>query len=209
MKLQDYRRQYTLGGLSRDKLPADPVDLFQQWQAEANDAGLADPTGVVLATQQPDGQLRQRFVLLKGCDDRGFIFFTNYNSDKAAAMDSNQQVSLLFPWNELDRQVSISGTAEKLPTAESDAYFANREPEKNALAIASHQSAEIESYEEVVKNYQAALESGDTSKRPEYWGGFQFTPYYIEFWSGDRYRLNKRQVFTKKQGAWKSKFLQP
>ena len=101
--------------------------------------------GVVLATQQPDGQLRQRFVLLKGCDDRGFIFFTNYNSDKAAAMDSNQQVSLLFPWNELDRQVSISGTAEKLPTAESDAYFASRPRASQLSAWASNQSQSIAS----------------------------------------------------------------
>ena len=123
MKLQDYRRQYTLGGLSRDKLPADPLELFQQWQAEANAAGLADPTGVVLATQQPDGQLRQRFVLLKGCDDR-----VSYSSPITTVTKRRRWIGVgrchccFRGMNSIDR----SAFQEQLKAAngESNAYFA-------------------------------------------------------------------------------------
>ena len=210
MKLQDYRRQYTLGGLRRDNLPNNPLDLFQEWQAEANAAGLADPTGVILATQQPDGQMRQRFVLLKGCDDRGFIFFTNYNSNKAAAMDSNRQVSLLFPWNELDRQVSISGTAEKLPAAESDAYFASRPRASQLSAWASNQSQSIASrasLEAQLDEVSARFEGGSVP-RPEGWGGYVVNPKRIEFWQGGSDRLHDRFAYTN-DDSWTLERLQP
>ena len=126
MELKDFRRQYTQGGLQRASLPEQPLALFEQWQADAAAAGLADPTGCVVATVQPSGMVRQRFVLLKGVDERGFVFYTNYNSDKAAALSHCDQASMLFPWNELDRQVSISGTVEKVSEEESDRYFAAR-----------------------------------------------------------------------------------
>jgi len=99
MELKDYRRQYTKGGLREASMPDDPLVLFEQWQQDASAAGLADPTGVVVATVQPDGSIRQRFVLLKGVSADGFVFFTNYNSDKAAALAQNDRSSMLFPWN--------------------------------------------------------------------------------------------------------------
>ena len=113
MELKNFRRQYTKGGLRDESMPDDPLVLFEQWQQDASAAGLADPTGVVVATVQPDGSIRQRFVLLKGVSEDGFVFFTNYNSDKAAALAKNERSSMLFPWNELDRQVSVSGKVEK------------------------------------------------------------------------------------------------
>ena len=188
----------------------EPYLIFQDWYQDAVNAGQLRVQAIAISSYNADTELvDSRFVNLKYIDKDRWVFFSNYNGPKAQAFESNQTISALFYWSATDAQIRMRAHIEKIPAEESDAYFANREPEKNALAIASHQSEEIESYEEVIKNYQAALESGDTSKRPEYWGGFQFTPYYIEFWSGDRYRLNKRQVFTKKQGAWKSKFLQP
>ena len=165
---------------------------------------------MVLATQQPDGQMRQRFVLLKGCDDRGFIFFTNYNSDKAAAMDSNRQVSLLFPWNELDRQVSISGTVEKLPAAESDAYFASRPRASQLSAWASNQSQSIASrasLEAQLDEVSARFEGGSVP-RPEDWGGYVVNPERIEFWQGGSDRLHDRFAYTSDDG-WTLERLQP
>ncbi|MEK9650312.1 MAG: pyridoxal 5'-phosphate synthase [Gammaproteobacteria bacterium] len=188
----------------------EPYLIFQDWYQEALDAGQPRIQAIAISSYNADTELvDSRFVNLKYIDKDRWVFFSNYNGPKAQAFESNQSISALFYWASTDVQIRMRAFIDKIPAQESDAYFKQREPEKNALAIASHQSQVIGSYEEVIKNYQKVLESGDISKRPEYWGGFQFTPYYIEFWSGDRFRLNKRQVFTKKQGVWKSKFLQP
>ena len=112
MRFSDHRRQYTLGGLRRADLAEDPVAQFVAWQDQAIAAGLADPTACVLATQQPDQTMRQRMVLMKGVDACGLVFYTNYQSGKAAALAECDQASMLFPWNELDRQVSVSGAVE-------------------------------------------------------------------------------------------------
>lgn len=210
MKLQDHRRQYTLGGLRRANLPGDPIELFQQWQADATAAGLADPTGVVLATRQPSGDLRQRFVLLKGCDARGFIFFTNYSSDKAAAMAADQRVSLLFPWNELDRQVSVSGDVSKLPYDESDAYFASRPRASQLSAWASNQSRSIAdrgALEQQLVDVSQRFD-GASVPRPEGWGGYVVYPRRIEFWQGGEDRLHDRFAYTL-EDDWQLERLQP
>ena len=210
MELKDYRRQYTKGGLREASMPDDPMVLFEQWQKDANAAGLADPTGVVVATVQPDGSVRQRFVLLKGVSEDGFVFFTNYNSDKAAAMHSNRQVSLLFPLNELDRQVSISGTVEKLPAAESDAYFASRPRASQLSAWASNQSQPIASrasLEAQLDEVNARFEGGSVP-RPEGWGGYVVNPERIEFWQGGSDRLHDRFAYMSDDG-WTLERLQP
>ena len=111
MRFSESRRQYTLGGLRRQDLAADPVEQFVQWQDQAIAAGLADPTACVLATLQPERTLRQRMVLMKGIDDRGLVFFTNYQSGKAVALGESDAASMLFPWNELDRQVSVTSAS--------------------------------------------------------------------------------------------------
>ena len=107
MRFSEYRRQYTLGGLRRSDLRSDPVELFTQWQTQAINAGLADPTACVLATGQVAAGLRQRMVLMKGVDERGLVFYTNYQSGKAVSLAESALASMLFPWNELDRQVSV------------------------------------------------------------------------------------------------------
>jgi pyridoxamine 5'-phosphate oxidase len=191
MELKDYRRQYTKGGLRETSMPDDPLVLFEQWQKDATAAGLADPTGVVVATVQPDGSIRQRFVLLKGVSEDGFVFFTNYNSDKAAALARNPRSSMLFPWNELDRQVSVSGKVEKIAESESDAYFAAR---RGALEA----------------QYQATLErfDGGDVPRPPHWGGFKLVPERIEFWQGGEDRLHDRFVYQY-TNDWNRSRLQP
>lgn len=210
MELKDYRRQYTKGGLREASMPDDPLVLFEQWQKDANAAGLADPTGVVVATVQPDGSIRQRFVLLKGVSEDGFVFFTNYNSDKAAALAQNDRSSMLFPWNELDRQVSVSGKVEKIAESESDAYFAARPRASQIAAWTSQQSQPIASRAALEAQYQATLErfDGNDVARPPHWGGFKLVPERIEFWQGGEDRLHDRFVYQYTNG-WNRSRLQP
>ena len=210
MELKDYRRQYTKGGLREASMPDDPMVLFEQWQRDASVAGLADPTGVVVATVQPDGSIRQRFVLLKGVSENGFVFFTNYNSDKAAALAQNDRSSMLFPWNELDRQVSVSGKVEKIAESESDAYFAARPRASQIAAWTSQQSQPIASRGALEAQYQATLERFDGSDvpRPPHWGGFRLVPERIEFWQGGEDRLHDRFVYQYTNG-WNRSRLQP
>ena len=210
MELQDYRRQYTKGGLREASMPDDPMVLFEQWQRDASVAGLADPTGVVVATVQPDGSIRQRFVLLKGVSEDGFVFFTNYNSDKAAALAQNDRSSMLFPWNELDRQVSVSGKVEKIAESESDAYFAARPRASQIAAWTSQQSQPIASRGALEAQYQSTLErfDGGDVPRPGHWGGFKLVPERIEFWQGGEDRLHDRFVYHYANG-WSRLRLQP
>ena len=210
MELQDYRRQYTKGGLREASVPDDPMVLFEQWQRDASAAGLADPTGVVVATVQPDGSIRQRFVLLKGVSEDGFVFFTNYNSDKAAALAQNDRSSMLFPWNELDRQVSVSGKVEKIAESKSDAYFVARPRASQIAAWTSQQSQPIASRGALEAQYQATLERFDGSDvpRPPHWGGFRLVPERIEFWQGGEDRLHDRFVYQYTNG-WNRSRLQP
>ena len=210
MELKDYRRQYTKGGLRDESMPDDPMVLFEQWQQDASAAGLADPTGVVVATVQPDGSIRQRFVLLKGFSEGGFVFFTNYNSDKAAALAQNDRSSMLFPWNELDRQVSVSGRVEKIPDSESDAYFAARPRASQIAAWTSQQSQPIASRGALEAQYHATLErfDGGDVPRPRHWGGFRLVPERIEFWQGGEDRLHDRFVYQYANG-WNRSRLQP
>ena len=210
MELKDYRRQYSRGGLREGSMPDDPLVLFEQWQQDASAAGLADPTGVVVATVQPDRSIRQRFVLLKGVSEDGFVFFTNYNSDKAAALAKNDRSSMLFPWNELDRQVSVSGKVEKIAESESDAYFAARPRASQIAAWTSQQSQPIASRGALEAQYQATSErfDGNDVARPPHWGGFKLVPERIEFWQGGEDRLHDRFVYQYSNG-WSRLRLQP
>ena len=210
MELKDYRRQYTKGGLARAALPKNPLDLFTQWQSDAAQAGLADPTGCVVATVQPDGSVRQRFVLLKGFDEQGFVFFTNYQSDKAVALARYGRASMLFPWNELDRQVSISGEVTKISEEASDAYFSTRPYASQIAAWTSDQSRPIASRSDLEAQYQRAVERFEDTDvaRPPHWGGFRLTPQRIEFWQGGSDRLHDRFVYDF-DAAWVLTRLQP
>src|SRR5262245_8117558 len=147
MALDQIRREYLQGGLRREDLPADPLVLFETWQKQAITCGLADPTAMVVATVGPDGQPSQRLVLLKQCDARGFVFYTNYGSRKAREIAGNSRVSLLFPWHGMERQVKVSGVAEKVSAAESVKYFMTRPRDSQLAAWASEQSAPLGSRE--------------------------------------------------------------
>ena len=212
MRFSDHRRQYTLGGLRRADLADDPVAQFVAWQDQAIAAGLADPTACVLATQQPDHTLRQRMVLMKGVDARGLMFYTNYGSGKAAALAECDQASMLFPWNELDRQVSVSGAVERATEEESNAYFASRPRDSQLGAWASAQSQGIENREALMQqlaDVSARFGEGDIP-RPPHWGGYRLVPVSWEFWQGGENRLHDRFRYTyDDDGSWQVTRLQP
>ena len=212
MRFSDHRRQYTLGGLRRADLAGDPVAQFVAWQDQAIAAGLADPTACVLASQQPDHTLRQRMVLMKGVDARGLMFYTNYESGKAAALAECDQASMLFPWNELDRQVSVSGAVERASEEESDAYFASRPRDSQLGAWASAQSQVIENRETLMQqlaDVSARFGEGEIPRPPQ-WGGYRLVPVSWEFWQGGENRLHDRFRYTGKDGGnWQVTRLQP
>ena len=141
MRYEEFRREYTAGGLTRDMLDPSPLRQFEHWLEQAVKAGLEDPTGMVLATVNEQGLPWQRIVLLKGLSHGGFVFYTNYGSAKAEDIARQPVVSLLFPWNELDRQVIIGGEAQKMSLAESASYFVTRPRESQIAAWASRQPA--------------------------------------------------------------------
>jgi pyridoxamine 5'-phosphate oxidase len=198
--------------LRRADLADDPVAQFVAWQDQAIAAGLADPTACVLATQQPDHTLRQRMVLMKGVDARGLMFYTNYGSGKAAALAECDQASMLFPWNELDRQVSVSGAVERASEEESDAYFASRPRDSQLGAWASAQSQTIDNREALMQqlaDVSARFGEGEIP-RPPHWGGYRFIPVSWEFWQGGENRLHDRFRYTcNDDGNWQVARLQP
>ena len=212
MRFSDHRRQYTLGGLRRADLAEDPVAQFVAWQDQAIAAGLADPTACVLATQQLDQTMRQRMVLMKGVDARGLVFYTNYQSGKAAALAESDQASMLFPWNELDRQVSVSGAVERASEEESDAYFASRPRDSQLGAWASAQSQVIENREALMQQLtEVSARFGDGEiPRPPHWGGYRLIPVSWEFWQGGESRLHDRFRYTRDdEDSWQVMRLQP
>ena len=212
MRFSDQRRQYTLGGLRRADLAEDPVAQFVAWQDQAIAAGLADPPACVLATLQPDQTLRQRMVLMKGVDARGLVLYTNYQSGKAAALAEWDQASMLFPWNELDRQVSVSGAVERASEEESDAYFASRPRDSQLGAWASAQSQGIEDREALMQqlaDVSARVGEGEIP-RPPHWGGYRLIPVSWEFWQGGENRLHDRFRYTcSDDNDWQVMRLQP
>jgi pyridoxamine 5'-phosphate oxidase len=210
---QDHRRDYTRGGLHRSDLSDNPMVLFEQWLQQAIDAELGDPTGMVLATVDPAGMVWQRMVLLKDVSPgKGFVFFTNYASDKAAAIEQNPRVSLHFPWNELDRQVIVGGVASKISVAETARYFLSRPRESQIAAWASQQSRPISAravLEQQLAAMQAKFAQGSVPV-PDFWGGYRVVPDRIEFWQGGVNRLHDRFRYTKNQDdQWQIEQLQP
>lgn len=212
MEYEDFRREYLAGGLSREMLDANPVEQFRQWLDQAVEGGLKDPTAMILATIGKDGGPWQRIVLLKDISERGFVFYTNYQSAKAQAMDAQPQVSLHFPWNQLDRQVMVAGVIEKTPVSDSERYFHSRPRDSQLAAWASAQSQTIinrEALEAKVEEIKNRFGSGDIPL-PEFWGGYRVVPDRIEFWQGGAHRLHDRFVYQLQEtGRWHIEQLQP
>lgn len=206
------RREYLHGGLTRDNLKDDPIDQFQHWLQQAVDGQVLDPTAMSIATVSADGQPSQRIVLLKNCDERGFVFYTNHGSRKAQEIAGNNKVSLHFAWLELDRQVKICGTAEKVSSAESLKYFLSRPKESQLAAWASEQSHPISSrglLEQQFARMKEKFHKGDIPL-PSFWGGYRVKPHRIEFWQGGAMRLHDRFLFTlQPDGGWEIERLAP
>src|ERR1700722_10455455 len=194
MSLANIRTDYRRGKLRRADLNADPIEQFHLWFAEACTAQAVEPTAMSLATAGKDGTPRVRTVLLKGLDERGFVFYTNQESRKARQIAENTTVSLLFPWLALERQVIVTGAAAKVAPEEAAAYFASRPLESQLAAWASSQSEVLPS--------RAALEArlGEVKQKfgagpiplPPFWGGYRVRPETIEFWQGGPSRLHDR-----------------
>jgi pyridoxamine 5'-phosphate oxidase len=189
----------------------DPLGQFREWYEHAVAAGLPEPEAMALATATPDGAPSVRFVLLKGIDERGVEFYSNYDSRKGRELAANPQAALAILWRPLQRQVRLEGLVERLSAAESDAYFATRARLSRIGAWASHQSTEIPD-RTFLEARVAELEArypGDDVPRPPYWGGYVLRPHAIEFWEGRPNRLHDREAFSRGRDGWTSRRLSP
>ena len=189
----------------------DPLALFREWLAEATQREPNDPTAMALATVGGDGQPSVRMVLLKGVDERGFVFYTNLESHKAADLAANPRASLLFHWKSLRRQVRIDGRVTGVSDAEADAYFASRPRGAQIGAWASRQSRPLESrfaLEKRVAEYTAKFGLG-TIARPAFWSGYRVQPTRIEFWQDRPFRLHDRLVYIRAGESWRTDKLYP
>ena len=206
------REEYTLSGLSEEDLNPDPFQQFEYWFKQALEGKMHVPNAMSVATVSPEGQPSLRTVLLKYFDERGFVFFTNYESRKAREIADNPKTSLLFPWLDLERQVHITGVANKISHAESLKYFLSRPHGSQIGAWVSNQSSVITSrqmllskFEELKRKFQEGA-----VPLPSFWGGYRVEPDTFEFWQGRQYRLHDRFLYTRAEGnTWKIERLAP
>jgi len=205
------RREYTRAGLDEAGMDPDPIVQFNAWFEKVVEANLHEPNAMILATATIEGRPSVRTVLLKGYDERGFVFYTNYEGRKASELEANPACALLFYWGELERQVRIEGRASRLPGAESDAYFASRPRGSRLGGWASEQSRPVEDrsvLEQRLKALEAEYEDREIL-RPHFWGGYRVEPHTIEFWQGRENRLHDRISYRRENGAWRLERLQP
>jgi pyridoxamine 5'-phosphate oxidase len=206
------RRNYSLRGLKESDLDPDPFKQFHTWFNDALNANLLEPNAMILATATRDGKPSARTVLLKAFDERGFVFYTNYESRKGRDLAENPFASLVFLWTELERQVRIEGSVEKCSAEESDTYFQSRPLGSRLGAVVSQQSQVIsgrEVLETGLKELMTQYADGDVP-RPEFWGGYRIRPTSFEFWQGRPNRLHDRLHYTLvEDGSWRIERLSP
>ena len=211
MDAANLRREYTRSGLDEAGMQPDPMVQFEAWFGNVVDADLHEPNAMILATASDDGRPSARTVLLKGYDGRGFVFYTNYEGRKARDLEANPSCALLFYWGELERQVRVEGRASRLPSRESDAYFASRPRGSRLGAWASEQSRPVRDrsvLEERIKALEAEYQDREIP-RPPFWGGYRVEPEAIEFWQGRENRLHDRIAYRREEGVWRLERLQP
>jgi len=207
----DLRKDYGQASLNEDEVLDDPMLQFTRWFEQAIKAEVNEPNAMNVATVDANGRPSSRIVLVKQFDERGFTWYTNYDSRKAQELRANPYAALLFFWSELERQVRIEGRVETTSAEESDKYFHSRPLKSRLSAIASQQSAPIENRRALERNYEAvAATAGDAPARPDNWGGFRLVPERIEFWQGRRSRFHDRIVYERQEdGSWARQRLQP
>ena len=211
MDISDYRREYTQQGLSRESLLATPILQFELWFEQACKADIIDANAMTLATVSANGVPSARTVLLKSFDEQGFIFFTNYSSQKAQQIAENANVALLFAWTGLERQIEITGKAGKISTAESLKYFVSRPEGSQIGAWVSRQSSVISTRQVLEMQWNKMKQKFSDGKipLPDFWGGYRVVPEKIEFWQGRVNRLHDRFEYSREGNGWKVDRLAP
>lgn len=188
-----------------------PYNIFESLYKKALHNKQQNPEAACISSfNSLNNEIESRFVNIKYIINNEWIFFSNYNSQKAKDFNQHDQISSIFYWNQINSQIRIKAKIKKTSKKFSDMHFSSRNINKNALAVSSYQSKPIDSYDAILENYKKTIENKELSNlRPEYWGGYAFTPYYFEFWVGHESRINKREVFEMTDGMWKHSFLQP
>jgi pyridoxamine 5'-phosphate oxidase len=210
-EIADLRRDYTKSELDVNNVDQNPILQFRKWFDEALSSEMIEANAMVLSTIGENSQPSQRTVLLKAIDDDGFVFYTNYSSRKARQIELNNRISVLFPWYELERQVSIEGKVEKVSKMQSLKYFMSRPHGSQLGAWVSNQSQVITSrslLEEKLAEIKSKFNKGEVPL-PDFWGGYKIIPSRIEFWQGRSNRLHDRIEFTKKDNSWNIQRLSP
>ena len=211
MDISHFRHEYLKSGLDHSDLLSDPVEQFSSWFNQAKDTDIPDPNAMVLSTVSSDGQPSQRTVLLKYYDKDGFVFFTNKASRKAREIAGNSKVNLHFVWLELERQISIAGTATPISATESARYFMSRPRNSQIAAWVSNQSSAISSRNLLMQKFKEMkqkFKSGEVPL-PSFWGGYRVNPSAIEFWQGRENRLHDRFLYTPAENGWQIERLAP
>ena len=211
MSITDLRKDYCQASLTEADIHPDPIAQFSKWFDEALNAQIPEPNAMSVATVSKEGRPSSRILLIKEFDQRGFVWFTNYESRKGQELHDNPYAALLFHWMELERQVRIEGRVEKTTAEESDAYFDSRPLKSRLSAIASMQSAPIADREQLeTQASQAERQYGEHPPRPGHWGGYRLIPDRLEFWQGRSSRLHDRILYTRQaDSGWRRQRLQP
>lgn len=210
-EIQKLREDYSKSTLDEKDVHPDPIQQFKNWLNEALKAKLPEPNAMTLSTVNVESKPHSRIVLLKGIEKKGFIFYTNYKSDKGKDIEKNPYVSLCFLWKELERQVRIDGFAKKISSESSEEYFMSRPIKSQIGALASEQSSVIENRAILEEKFEQLTELYSTGNvpMPEHWGGYIVEPASIEFWQGRRSRLHDRVKYEKEENSWTIKRLAP